>query len=89
MNRFVFWVKATSGSSELDHQNYHRCVIAFVSDLIAGLPITKVHPTVKRGKMASLDHSVWFHADCNSQDWHLLVLECGHCRGGRSLNTQW
>ena len=88
MYRYCFWTKSkNSGYTAQDHQNYHRAVLAFASDVFMAGCIRNAFPRVKLSKVTSLDHSIWFHADYNSQDWHLFVIECEHCKGGRALNS--
>ena len=82
-------MKANSGYSHDDHQNYHRSVLAFASDLMVAGCVRKAFPKVQTSIVTSLDHSLWFHSDCDSQKWHLLVIECDHHREGRSLNSMW
>ena len=86
-HRRISWIKARSGYTHQDHQNLHRAVLAHNSDFFVAGCVLNAFPNVKLSKMTSLDHSIWFHTDVNSQDWHLFVVECEHCAGGRSLNV--
>ena len=85
--RYISWIKANSGYTHKDHQNFHRSVLATNSDLFMAVCVLSAFPDIKLSAMTSLDHSIWFHTDVNSQDWHLFVIECEHCAEGRSLNT--
>ena len=86
--RYFFWIKLKNpGYTTFEHQNYHRAALAFASDLFMAGCIRNAFPSVKISKITSLDHSIWFHTDCNCQDWHLFVNECDHCIGGRALNS--
>ena len=85
--RLLAWIKANSGYTHRDHQNYHRATLSIASDLFMAQCLLNAHPRVKLSKLVSLDHSVWFHTDCNAQDWHLFMNECDHCRGGRALSS--
>jgi acyl-CoA thioesterase II len=85
--RLLAWFKVNSGYTHQDHQNNHRAILSFASDLFMAQCLLNVYPNVKLSKATSLDHSIWFHTDCNAQDWHLFVIECDHCKGGRALNS--
>ena len=87
-HRYFFWMKPKNpGYTTLDHQNYHRATLAFVSDVFMAGCVRSAFPRVKMSTITSLDHSIWFHTDCNCQGWHLFVIQCDHCKGGRSLNS--
>ncbi|KAK7283640.1 hypothetical protein RIF29_13291 [Crotalaria pallida] len=68
-----FWFRAKGKLS--DDQALHRCVVAYVSDLM----FIEVGLNPHRGKdvkslALSLNHSVWFHRPIKADDWILYVL---------------
>ena len=82
-------MKALPGYSHDDHQNYHRSVLTFGSDMMLAGSVRMAFPNVQTSIVTSLDHSLWFHSDFDSQKWHLHVVECDHSKGGRTLNSIW
>ena len=81
------WLK-TSGSIPADQpQNTHRAALAFLSDFTMLMPIRFKYPEL-RGMVASLDHSIWFHAPVQADQWHMLVNTCQQAGHGTSLNTR-
>ncbi|CAN0278173.1 unnamed protein product [Lampetra fluviatilis] len=81
--RQLFWVRAKGHIGEGD-MNMHRCVAAYISDY--SFVRTAWHPHVHMPvrSMASLDHSMWFHAPFRADEWMLYECEspwAGHSRG--------
>ena len=62
-------------------------MLAFGSDAYMPSCVRSAFPKVKVDKVTSLDHSLWFHSDCDSQQWHLYVTECDFSKAGRTLNS--
>ena len=73
-----------------DDPALHRCVAAYGSDL--ALLETALVPHRKPGQkgrltrhMASIDHSMWFHAPFRADDWLLMEMESPAASGGTGL----
>ena len=67
-------------------QNFHRAVLAFMSDYSMARIVLLKYPEFKPGLLTSLDHTVWFHIPVDCANWHLLDTECEHAVGGSALN---
>lgn len=81
--RQMFWVRAKGVIGPGD-MKLHCCVAAYISDYsflgTAALP----HLNLRMAFMASLDHSMWFHAPFRADDWMLYECEshwAGNSRG--------
>nr|XP_060627784.1 acyl-coenzyme A thioesterase 8 [Anolis sagrei ordinatus] len=79
----LVWVRARGHIGECD-MKLHCCVAAYISDyaLLATALLPHRHHQV--GFMASLDHSLWFHAPFRADHWMLYECEspwAGGCRG--------
>ncbi|MBK7050646.1 MAG: acyl-CoA thioesterase II [Rhodoferax sp.] len=66
----------------------HQALLAYASD--HGLLVTAIAPyplSLARGevRLASLDHTLWFHRPFRMDDWLLYVVECRNIGGGRAL----
>eukprot|EP00929_Paragymnodinium_shiwhaense_P008047 TRINITY_DN111971_c0_g1_i1.p1 TRINITY_DN111971_c0_g1~~TRINITY_DN111971_c0_g1_i1.p1 ORF type:complete len:345 (-),score=47.41 TRINITY_DN111971_c0_g1_i1:244-1215(-) len=76
------WVRAKQRLS--DRPSLHACVAAYASDYhlitTAGLASSRMFAMA-----ASLDHSMWFHADFRADEWMLYELESTRAIGGRAL----
>ncbi|MFT5579548.1 MAG: acyl-CoA thioesterase-2 [Paraglaciecola psychrophila] len=79
-----YWVKF---NQPIDADSYvHQSLLAYISDL--SLMSTGIRPhypdiDMKRFQGASLDHSLWFHADVRVDDWlyyHMDSPRAGHGR---------
>ncbi|XP_074328527.1 acyl-CoA hydrolase 2-like [Apium graveolens] len=82
--RLRFWFRAKGNLS--DDQALHRCVLAYVSDLIF-LQVS-FNPHRRQGlRMASisLDHALWFHRPCKADDWILFNIESPTAYNGRGF----
>uniref|UniRef100_H9GKK0 Acyl-CoA thioesterase 2 C-terminal domain-containing protein n=1 Tax=Anolis carolinensis TaxID=28377 RepID=H9GKK0_ANOCA len=69
----LFWVRARGHIGECD-MKLHCCVAAYISDyafLATSLLPHRHHPV---GFLASLDHSLWFHAPFRADHW--MLYEC-------------
>lgn len=80
------WVKA-NGSVPHDRQ-IQQCLLAYFSDFHTLL--TALHPH-KKGflqsgmKVATIDHTIWFHRPFDLNDWLLYVVKSNNAYGGRGL----
>lgn len=79
----LIWIKARGKLN--DDAGMHRCVAAYISDFALLSTALLPHPDLKVGMMASLDHSMWFHAPFRADEWLLCQMECLRSHGGRSL----
>ena len=80
------WFK-TNGEAPLDLQT-QQCLLAYFSDFHCIL--TALHPHGKgflqKGmKVATIDHSIWFHRPFNLNNWHLHAIESNNAFAGRGL----
>src|SRR3546814_12332883 len=82
----LFWFKPKS--SVPDNGLLRRAVLAYVSDMMllstALLP-HGTHWSTTRIQNASLNHSLWLHAQPDFSDWMLYSLDSPWAGGGRAL----
>lgn len=81
------WVRAFSALR--DRPELHRAALAYVCDytiLEPSLRSLGAHWGTPGLQTASLDHSMWFHADARADDWLLYSQESLAVQGGRALN---
>ncbi|MGX2948929.1 acyl-CoA thioesterase [Frederiksenia canicola] len=82
----TLWAKL-NGNAPLDRR-LQQCLVAYFSDFHCIL--TMLHPH-ERGfmqpgvRIATLDHSLWFHRDINFNDWLLFALHSSNASGARGL----
>ncbi|MBM7050874.1 MULTISPECIES: acyl-CoA thioesterase II [unclassified Rothia (in: high G+C Gram-positive bacteria)] len=84
----MVWIKAIAPLGS--RQVAHRAALAYASDYTIMEPIMRAHGKfwLQPGmKVASLDHSIWFHDDVAADDWLLFAYESPAARGGRGLTT--
>ncbi|QFU75262.1 acyl-CoA thioesterase II [Halioglobus maricola] len=84
--RLYNWMKTTGPVS--DDPAVHRTLLTYFSDtmlLDAGL-IQHGRSYRDRGlQVASLDHAIWYHADCRADEWLLHTADLERNSGGRTL----
>ncbi len=81
------WVKA-NGTAPLA-QHIQQCLLAYFSDFHPLL--TALHPHEKGlmqagMKVATIDHSIWFHRPFDLNDWLLYAIESNNAYGARGLS---
>jgi len=80
------WMKSAKkavADSRMNHQ-----ILAYVSDanlLISALGPHKNKINFEKLFMASLDHAMWFHQDCDINDWMLYSTQSPHASNSRAL----
>ncbi len=77
----------TNGTAPIDYR-IQQCLLAYFSDFHCIL--TALHPHGKgflqQGmKVATIDHSIWFHRPFDLNHWHLHAIESNNAFGGRGL----
>ena len=60
--------------------NINRCVAAYMSDWVLLRTAITPYPRFQPQMMASLDHSMWFHAQFRTDEW--MLYECESPRSG-------
>jgi acyl-CoA thioesterase-2 len=87
--RMVAWMRV---NAPLDGDDLlHRCWLAYLSDDLPCDVVIRAHPdrveidASEERFIASLDHSVWFHASPRVDEWHLYDVTCLAYAGGRGL----
>ncbi|EIJ71619.1 acyl-CoA thioesterase II [Pasteurella bettyae] len=80
------WVKANGKVAH--NQNIQKCLLAYFSDFHCIL--TALHPHAKgflqQGmKVATIDHSIWFHRSFDLNDWLLYAIESNNAYAARGL----
>ncbi|MBV72400.1 MAG: acyl-CoA thioesterase II [Myxococcales bacterium] len=84
--RQMFWYRTRGAVPDLDC--LHRALLAYVSDFnfltTALRPFGMSWPT-QGIRMASLDHSIWFHRPFRCDEWLLHAIDSPTCCGGRAL----
>ena len=80
--RVAFWFRTPAPVDA--PQWMHRAVVAYASDLgpLATASGQYWQPAMQN---ASIDHSIWFHADLRVDDWLLYYLESPWAGGARGL----
>lgn len=81
--RQLFWVRA-KGLIGPGDMRLHCCVAAYISDYSFLGTALLPHLQLQMKFMASLDHSLWFHAQFRADEWMLYECEshwAGNCRG--------
>jgi acyl-CoA thioesterase-2 len=71
-----FWFRAAPAAGA--SQNHQRAVLAFASDRSLLPAVTKArHGTLERsgGRVASVDHALWFHGHVTAGEWYLYSQE--------------
>jgi len=66
----------------------HAAVLAYASDYSLLEPVLRRHGLVwtdRRLRVASLDHSMWFHRDARADEWLLYAQESPSAISGRGL----
>ncbi|XP_066482369.1 acyl-coenzyme A thioesterase 8 [Tiliqua scincoides] len=79
----LFWVRARGHIGDCD-MKLHCCVAAYISDYAFLRTALLPHQQHRVSFMASLDHSMWFHAPFRADTWMLYECEspwAGGCRG--------
>jgi len=85
--RQVVWMRA--GAALPDDPAIHRCVLAYLSDYTlldtALFPHGRIvfDPAIQ---VASLDHAMWFHRPCRTDEWLLYVQDSPSATGARGFN---
>jgi len=67
----------------------HAAVLAYSSDYSLLEPVLRRHGLVwtdPRLRVASLDHSMWFHRDARADDWLLYAQQSPSAVSGRGLS---
>lgn len=81
----MFWVRARGYIGEGDIK-MHCCVAAYISDYaFLGTALLPHQSKYKVNFMASLDHSMWFHAPFRADHWMLYECESPWAGGSRGL----
>jgi acyl-CoA thioesterase-2 len=65
--------------------NAQACGLVFLSDMSTGLSLAPQIEMV--GLVPSLDHAVWLHQSCRSDDWLLVDMKPLVAGGGRAVYT--
>ncbi|GAA2024811.1 acyl-CoA thioesterase II [Terrabacter terrae] len=68
----------------------HAAVLAYSSDYSLLEPVLRRHGLVwtdPRLRVASLDHSMWFHRDARADDWMLYAQQSPSAESGRGLSV--
>lgn len=82
------WLKLTQDNVPNDPE-HQRLFLAYMSDITlldSGLRVHGKSHTQSNMQTASLDHSLWFHADYDVNEWLLYVQNSPVTAGGRGLN---
>jgi acyl-CoA thioesterase II len=87
--RMIAWMRV--GVPLAGDDLLRRCWLAYLSDDLPCDAAVRAHPRreaidgSETRFIASLDHSVWFHATPHVEDWHLYDVTCLAFAGGRGL----
>lgn len=78
----AYWFRASGPVDAPQHM--HRAILAFVSDLGALWAATLPYG-ISQMLGASIDHSIWFHADVQADQWMLYRIKSPWAGGARGL----
>jgi acyl-CoA thioesterase II len=82
-----FWFRAVDKLP--DDAVLHRCVLAFASDFYLLRTATQPHgipfPSA-RLRLATIDHTMWFHRSMRVDDWLLYSIDSPSASGSRGLS---
>eukprot|EP00158_Paraphelidium_tribonemae_P003566 Partr_v1_DN26230_c1_g4_i3_m48220 putative Acyl-CoA thioesterase len=85
--RQKIWIRAKGTLG--DNAAFHQCVAAYLSDHVflttSLLPHGLSAVSRELTHMATIDHSMWFHAPFRADDWMLFEMESPRTSGGRGL----
>lgn len=93
----MVWMKAKDPLPDSLDNNFHHCVSAYLSDHELLNTSLIPHGLARRGQdkrvppvaltlMASLDHSIWFHAPYRADEWLLYVMKSPRTIDGRGFS---
>lgn len=86
--RRALWIRVPSGASAASPAQ-QACMLAYLSDYwlsgTAAIPHIVPMPSADLF-MASLDHAMWFHRQCNAGDWLLFDTDSPSAQNGRGLS---
>jgi acyl-CoA thioesterase-2 len=85
---FVLWFRVARPMP--DDPGLHAAALAYLSDWWTTYPSLAPHMPRSGGSgyyVASLNHSLWFHAPCRADAWLLCVARSPRANGARGLNT--
>ncbi|KAL5727476.1 palmitoyl-CoA hydrolase [Ranunculus cassubicifolius] len=81
-----YWFRARGKLS--DDQALHRCVVAYISDLMFLTVSLNPHRTRNlKTRSLSLDHSMWFHRTFRADEWLLYVIDSPSSSEARGFVT--
>ncbi|QLB21379.1 acyl-CoA thioesterase II [Vespertiliibacter pulmonis] len=88
MEQFL-WAKL-NGAGQLDqlNQRLQQCLIAYFSDFHCIITMLQPHERgfMQQGlRVATLDHSIWFHRNIDFTQWLLFALQTPNASNGRGL----
>ena len=91
IGRTIAWMKASGDLG--DDVLLHQCALAYMSDDLPCDAVVRAHPDLFAAEaeglrdlfVASLDHTVWFHAPLRADEWHLHDFSCHRYVAGRGL----
>jgi acyl-CoA thioesterase-2 len=84
----TFWLRMPSAEG-IDDPSAHRCLLAFMSDYwlagVAGAPHRSPASARNDLSVASLNHSLWFHAPVRADEWLLYRTDSPWAGEGRGM----
>jgi len=83
---FKIWFKLKE--EFVDHPSFHEAALAYASDLrLLGVSLMPhAVPFNQEVRVATIDHSIWFHRDINIREWHLYHMQSPNACGGRGFS---
>lgn len=86
-NAFHVWIKARGPLPQ--DEVFHRCVLAYASDMtLLDAALVPHRTTLFQDSIqaASLDHALWFHKPVRADEWLLYTQHSPFAGGGRGLS---
>lgn len=86
--RQAVWLRVNGSLPDRTSQLMHRALLAYACDQVMLEPVLRAHGLSWMApglKIASLDHSMWFHRPFDMRDWLLFVQSSPSAQGGRGL----
>jgi acyl-CoA thioesterase-2 len=83
---FKIWFKLKE--EFVEHPSFHEAALAYASDLrLLGVSLMPhAVPYNQEIRVATIDHSIWFHRDFDIREWQLFHMQSPNACGGRGFS---
>lgn len=88
--KVAYWVKLQRPIPE-GHDTMKSLATIYLSDYFTGYCVMATHRPMVGARndiyVASLNHAIWLHQQCDPNEWLLFVTESPHAQSGRGLSS--